>query len=49
MKSNKLLINATVEDLVEALQEGLGLERNTEQDKAPQVKKHYVYGRARLS
>ena len=48
MKSNKLLINATVEDLIEALQEGLGLGRDTEQDNAPQVKKHYVYGIAGL-
>ena len=48
MKKQTLIINATVEDLVEALQEGLGLGRDTVQDNAPQVKKHYVYGIAGL-
>ena len=35
IKGNTLLINATVEDLVEALQEGLGLGRDTVEENAP--------------
>jgi hypothetical protein len=46
MVENKLLLNTTIEEFVEALRQGLGLALNSEDANTlgEQPQKHYVYG-----
>lgn len=48
MEQNKLLLNTTLEEFIEALAEGLGLASQNEPIEK-NVKKHYVYGLQGLS
>ena len=48
MEQNKLLLNTTLEEFIEALAEGLGLASQNETVEK-NVKKHYVYGLQGLS
>ena len=51
MIENKLLLNTTTEEFIEALRTGLGLATTAENsdDSAVMAKKHFVYGLAGLS
>ena len=50
MIENKLLLNTTTEEFIEALRTGLGLATTTEDsdDSSVMTKKHFVYGLAGL-
>ena len=50
MIENKLLLNTTMEEFIEALRTGLGLATTTEDsdDSSVMTKKHFVYGLAGL-
>ena len=50
MIENKLLLNTTTEEFIEALRTGLGLATTTDNpdDSASMTKKHFVYGLAGL-